>query len=199
MVGLAIIDDQSGITFVDPLVKNALKLPRQVLRNSMQGVVTIEGESKAKPCHIVQDLIVTPLDGQPEMVMPPAVMQNRIPDAIDQVPSRRDVANTHGYEDFARHFPEKDTKWPTLLLIGRDCMPAQWQEQYYSEENQEQMVSKTPLGWTLIGFPGSPTTHLLSHPTKTKNSRRGRRDTHRRRNSNRARSSTVNLMTNNPI
>ena len=111
---------------MDPMVKDALKLPRQVLKNSMQGVVTIEGESKAKPCQIVQDLVVTPLDGQPEMVMPPAVMQNPIPDALDQVPSKRDVAHTRGYEEFAHHFPDKNVDWPTLLLIGRDCMPAQW-------------------------------------------------------------------------
>ena len=138
---------------MDPLVKDALKLPRQVLENSMQGVVTIYGEFKAKPCHIVQDLVVTPLDGQPEMVMPPAVMQNPIPDALDQVPSRHDVAHTRGYEEFAHHFPDKDVNWPTLLLIGRDCMPAQWQEQNYGEDNQAQMVSKTPLGWTLMGSP----------------------------------------------
>ena len=125
IVGLAIIDDQSGLTFVDPIVKEALKLPRQVLKNSMQGVVTIEGESKAKPCHIVHDLVVTPLDGQSEMVMPPAVMQNPIPDALDQVPSKHDVAHTRGYEEFAHHFPDKDVNWPTLLLIGRDCMLAQ--------------------------------------------------------------------------
>ena len=102
----------------------------------MQGVITIEGESKSNPCHIIHDLVITPLDGQAKMAMPPAVMQNNIPDVLDQVPSKQDIAHTRGYGQFAHHFPDKDVHWPTLLLIGRDYVPAQWQEQYYHKDNQ---------------------------------------------------------------
>ena len=165
----------------------------------MQGVVTIEGESKAKPCHVIHDLVVTPLDGQSEMVMPPAVMQNPIPDALDQVPSKRDVAHTRGYEEFSRYFPEKDANWPTLMLIGRDCMPAQWQEQYYCDENRGQMVSKTPLGWTLMGFPESqPPVHVVLNPNN-KNHQRARQRRNRRRNRHHDSSSATNFMTHNSI
>ena len=80
-------------------------------------------------------------------------MQNEIPDSLDQIPSRKEVEETPGYSDFAQYFPEKQKDWETILLIGRDCMEAMWQEQYYSDENRSQMVAKTPLGWTLIGSP----------------------------------------------
>ena len=182
------------------MVKDALRLPRQVLKNSMLGVQTIEGEAQAKPCHIVQDLVVTPLDGQPEMAMPPAVMQNPIPDALDQVPSKRDVAHTRGYEEFAQYFPEKDANWPTLMLIGRDCIPAQWQEQYYCDDNQGQMVSKTPLGWTLMGSPEfRPSAYVVSGDKNNKNRRRNRRRGNGRRNGHHASPSATNFMTSRSI
>ena len=63
------------------------------------------------------------------------------------------MEKTPGYSMFAHEFPEKKDEWETILLIGRDCMEAQWQEQFYSAENRSQMVAKTPLGWTLIGSP----------------------------------------------
>ena len=95
--GLAIIDDQASVTFVDPSVKWLLKLPSRVLRPSRQATVTINGPSEEKPCHILKDLVVTPLDGQKALTLPPAVMQSKIPSARDQIASRKEVANTKGY------------------------------------------------------------------------------------------------------
>ena len=60
---------------------------------------------------------MTPLDGQPEIALPPAVMQNTIPDALDQVPSREDVANTPGFKHFASKFPEKQDSWQTTKIV----------------------------------------------------------------------------------
>ena len=37
LVGLAIIDDQAAMTFVDPLIRTALKLPPEVMKAVMQG------------------------------------------------------------------------------------------------------------------------------------------------------------------
>ena len=153
MVGLAIIDDQAGRTYVDPLVARNLKLPRKVQRESSHGTITIEGESAIKPCHVISGLRIAPLIGQKEVALPEVIMQNEIPDSLDQIPSRKEVEETPGFSDFAQYFPEKQNDWETILLIGRDCMEAMWQEQYYSDENRSQMVAKTPLGWTLIGSP----------------------------------------------
>ena len=66
ITGLAIIDDQAGIIFVDPMIQKALKLPPEAMKATMQGSITIEGESQ-EPCHLVHGLVVTPLDGQPKI------------------------------------------------------------------------------------------------------------------------------------
>ena len=93
------------------------------------------------------------MNGQNEIALPEVIMQNEIPDSLDQIPSRKEVEETPGFGMFAHEFPEKQDDWETILLIGRDCMEAQWQEQHYSAENRSQMVARTPLGWTLIGSP----------------------------------------------
>ena len=151
MVGLAIIDDQASRTYVDPLVDKILKLPSRVKKLTSHGTITINGESPITPCHLVSGFVIAPLDGQKEIVLPEVIIQNEIPDSLDQIPSRREVEETPGYSMFAHEFPEKKDEWETILLIGKDCMEAQWQEQFYSTENRSQMVAKTTLGWTLIG------------------------------------------------
>ena len=146
MVGLAIIDDQAGRTYLDPLVARNLKLPSEVKKVSSHGTITIEGESQIRPCHVISGLCIAPLNGQREIALPEVIMQNEIPDSLDQIPSRKEVEETPGYSMFAHEFPEKKDEWETILLIGRDCMEAMWQEQFYSDENRSQMVAKTPLG-----------------------------------------------------
>ena len=78
ITGLVIIDDQSAMTFVDPLINQALKLPQEVMLPSTQATLTIQGESEAKPCHIIEGLVVTPLDGQLNITLLPVIMQNKI-------------------------------------------------------------------------------------------------------------------------
>ena len=152
--GLAIIDDQSSISFVDPAVGQVLDIPVTSTRASTQSTITIEGQSRPQPCKIIHGLIITPLDGRRAIKLPPVVMQHSISDSVHQVPSPEDVADTVGFQHLAGYFPKKNPNWPTLLLIGRDCLEAQWQEQYYpTSENPSQMVFKTPLGWTLVGSP----------------------------------------------
>ena len=75
-VGLAIIDDQAGRTYLDPLVDRTLKLPPEAKKLSTHGTITIEGESRIKTCHLISGLIVTPLDGQKEIALPEVIMQN---------------------------------------------------------------------------------------------------------------------------
>ena len=145
LLGLAIIDDQAAMTFVDPMVKNALKLSQESMEPSMLSTLTIEGESAVKPCHFINDLVVTPLDGQTKITLPTAIMQNKIPDARDQVPSQKEVANTPGLEVFAYHFKNNKKHVPTILLFGRNCMMAQRQEQYYNAQSSDHIISQTPL------------------------------------------------------
>merc|ERR1712020_59654 len=55
MVGLAIIDDQAGRTYLDPLVARNLKLQSEVKKVSSHGTITIEGDS---------GLRIAPLNGE---------------------------------------------------------------------------------------------------------------------------------------
>ena len=113
----------------------------------MQAVITIEGRSSPRPCGIIRNLVISPLTGNLEIELPPSVMQNPIPNAWNQIPSPADVASKEGFSHLAGYFPEKDPIWPTLLLIGRDCIKAQWQKKYHAKGgNLTQMAVKTPLG-----------------------------------------------------
>ena len=107
MVGLAIIDDQAGRTYLDPLVARNLKLPEKVKKKSSHGTITIEGESRIKPCHLISGLRIAPLNEEREIALPEVIMQNEIPDSLDQIPSRKEVEETPGYSMFAHEFPEK--------------------------------------------------------------------------------------------
>ena len=101
-------------------------------------------------------LVIAPMDGQPSIDLPPSVKQNKIPEAWDQVPCKKDVEKTRGFTEYAPCFPEKDRSknvLPSFILVGRDCMAAQKQEQFFSDENPAQIVAKTPLGYALVGSP----------------------------------------------
>ena len=112
--GLAILDDQSSIPFVDPAVGQVLDIPVSSTRTSTQSTITIEGQSRPQPCKIIHGLIITPLDGRRAIKLPPVVMQHSIPDSVDQVPSPEDVAETVGFQHLAGYFPKR-------TLIGRHC------------------------------------------------------------------------------
>ena len=131
-IGLAIIDDHSTITFMDPQALDMMEMPNNQLRESSLATITVQGTSSRAPCHLINGLIVSPLEGDSSITLPPTYIQNTLPSAIDQVPSRKAVASTPGFKHLADRFPAKDVNWPTLLLIGRDCVEAQHQKQIYS-------------------------------------------------------------------
>ena len=152
-IGLAIIDDHSTITFMDPQALDMMDMPNSQLRESSLATITVQGTSSRAPCHLINGLIVSPLEGDSSITLPPTYIQNTLPNAIDQVPSRKAVASTPGFKHLADRFPAKDVNWPTLLLIGRDCVEAQHQKQIYSKQNKDIIATETPLGMTLIGTP----------------------------------------------
>ena len=135
---------------------------------------------------VISGLVVTPLDGQKEIVLPEVIMKNEIPNTWDQIPSLEEVSVTPGFEDCSHLFPQKEPAWETILLIGRDCMAAQWQEQFFDEKNgnTSQMLAKTPLGWTLIGTPAYLVVNRRNRRNKRKYRRRNRNRNRRRRSYN---------------
>ena len=152
-MGLAMIDDQSSVTFMDPDAARALQLPRNFLAQDTLATSTVQGESKPVPCQVIEGLYVTPLAGDIKVMLLATTIMNPLPNAIDDVPSPDDVANLPGLGRYAKHFPPKNPRWPTILLIGRDCIAAQQQEQFTDSQNQHQILAKTRLGWTAMGSP----------------------------------------------
>lgn len=71
----------------------------------------------------------------------------------DEVASMEEVKEMKPH--LAKHhpnFPRRRATWKTLILLGRDCPWAMPQEIVnVPEEDNGLIVSKTPLGWTLIG------------------------------------------------
>ena len=90
---------------MDPAVGQVLDIPDTSIMASTQSTITIEGQSRPKPCKIIHGLAITPLDGRRVIKLPPVVMQNDLPDSVEQVPSPGDVADTVGFEHLAGYFP----------------------------------------------------------------------------------------------
>ena len=56
-----------------------------------------------------------------------------------------------GFEHLADKFPQDLADLRTVMLIGRDCIMAQRQRQFTSNQNKQQIASETPLGWCIMG------------------------------------------------
>ena len=125
MEGLAIIDEQASLTFLDPKALERLQVPDSQLRPSALATSTIEGVSAKKPCKYLKDLQVSPIDGSRTINISSSVIRDELPDNIREVPDIGDVQSVPKFRKVAGHFPRKNNSWPTILLIGRDCMPAQ--------------------------------------------------------------------------
>ena len=166
IIGLAIIDNQSTLTFMDPEALKALQLPKHLIQRDRLATSTIQGDSGPLPCQTIEGLRVYSLTSDARIDLPLTTVLNPLPDAIDDVPSPDDVAAFPGLGNYAKHFPPKNQAWPTILLIGRDCIVAQQQEQFCSAQNQHQIIVKTPLGWTVMGSPPEEKTAYYGRPKR---------------------------------
>ena len=56
-----------------------------------------------------------------------------------------------GFEHLAEEFLQDCADLKTVILIGRNCILAQRQQQFTSSRNRHQIASETPLGWCIMG------------------------------------------------
>ena len=154
--GLAIIDDQASITIVAPFVANRLRIPDHELVSAVLSITTVEGTSAPEPCKIINELTVSSIDNETNISLPPTYIYKPLPNAIDEIPAPADVAEIAGLEDLASKFHNKNNEWRTIIIIGRDCIRAQTQEQTRFATDGTPMATKTPFGWTLIGEKNQP-------------------------------------------
>ena len=88
-----------------------------------------------------------------------AAMAYKLPDILQNVPSPEEVAAIPGLSHLAEKFPIKKD-WPTIILLGRDCMQAQPQTHHTWSKDKCQLAVQTPLGWAIMGRPAKATRPL---------------------------------------
>ena len=148
--GLAILDDQASISPLHPPIISRLGIKKENLIPTTLAVQTIEGTARSQPCSLVEGISVQSLDRTNEITLPPTYVYKVLPQAIEEIPDRKEVEAIPGLEHLAKYFPIKQ-EWTTVILIGRNCPLAQIQEQAMVSRSERQIASKTPLGWVLIG------------------------------------------------
>lgn len=109
-------------------------------------------------CQSVQNLVISPLSGDPPINLENALTQN-LPNVIHDIPTPTEVSSIPGLSHLSSKFPTKQN-WPTILLLGRDCMQAQIIIQQVPSRDKNQLAVETPLGWTIIGKPARTTKPL---------------------------------------
>ena len=151
-------------------------LSPNALKNDRLATVTVQGTSTDQPCQIATGLSVAPLNNPKRKIqLPTTYIQNEIPSASQEVPTRREVAQMPGFEHLAPNFHYTDKGWSTILLIGRNCIEAQMQRQVSSPRNKSQLAAETPLGWVIIGprSPCQPGPHTRHRQTKLAKVKKG--------------------------
>ena len=118
--GLAILDDQANITMIDPSIITKLKIRPSDVKQTYLSTTTIQGTSYPEPCELADGLIASAIDGQNPIPLPKCYVNEHLPNAIDEVPSKEAVASIQGLQHLQSQFPIKEN-WPTIALIGRDC------------------------------------------------------------------------------
>ena len=86
---------------------------------------------------------------------------------IREVPTPEEISTIPGLSHLSSKFPKKQN-WPTILLLGRDCIHAFDQMQQTQSEDKHQRATKTPLGWAIIGKP-APSTRPLKKNASSEN------------------------------
>ena len=151
--GLALLDDQSDVTLVDPAVVSALAIQPSQLNKANFTIRTVQGISQDEVL-ILEGLQVSSIDSTYKVELPFAYIHKPLEDSSKQIPEPEVISSIPGVAHLAQYFHKKEDL-PTLILIGRDCPLAHLQEQMKPSNDQLTVASKTPFGWVLIGSPHS--------------------------------------------
>ena len=125
---------------------------------------TVNGIHKSDTS-IIKNLLITPLSGDDPIQIDNA-RTCHLPKSLSLVPTPQEVSTIPGLSHLAGEFPAKKY-WPTIILLGRDCIQVQKHLQYVSSEDKHQLAIQTPLGWTIMGKPAQATCPLPSSPSHT--------------------------------
>merc|ERR1712082_405946 len=152
MRGFAIIDDQSSLTILDPSAVELMGLPSDIMATGNLSTTTVQGTSAPERCITVSGLQVASVKQVGDKIeLPSAYLQKSFEDLHPDVPTKSQVMEMPGMEHLAGEFLQECADLKTVLLIGRNCIAAQRQNQFTSSRNRHQIASETPLGWCIMG------------------------------------------------
>ena len=92
--GLAIIDDQATLSLVYPDVIEELGIAHSDISSSALTTTTING-TKSQMCQSVQNLMISPLSGDPPINLENALTQD-LPNVIQDIPTPTEVLSIPG-------------------------------------------------------------------------------------------------------
>ena len=145
---LAILDEQSQKSFVDPKLIDLLNLPTSCISHVSYSLTTLGGNSDQICGQIVSNLRVRGVHDTQWINLPPCYTNPNLPDTSNEIAGPEDVLECPHIKEFAPHFPPIESRWEVLLLIGVDCSEA-LQTSCFGE--RPPYVHRTALGYTLVG------------------------------------------------
>lgn len=150
--GLAIIDEGSAVTLVGKEVLSQLQIPSQHLSPTPFMITTGDRTTPLHTQRSVRGLRVAPLvEPASYAEISECIEWKNLPQSIGEVATPEEVARMSGLEHLKNLFPPVDPSWPTLVLLGRDCLWAMQHKQFIPPKENGPMAVHTPLGWALIG------------------------------------------------
>ncbi len=157
------MDDQATLSFIDPNIIAKLDIDNKDKLPHSHTTATIHGIGPPRKCLKIKGLIIKPLSNDAPIKLESALTQ-KLPNALQEIPTTEEVSAIPGLSHLSPKFPTKQN-WPTILLLGRDCMKAQQQSHLTWSEDESQLAVKTPLGWAIMGKPALSTRPLRQIPT----------------------------------
>ena len=147
--GLAIIDDQASHSLVYPTVIEDLGIEKQDQCLVTHSTTTILGLAVPSNAFIIEGLIIKPNYGNTPIQLERAIT-HPLPNMLQSIPSREQVNSIPGLKDLALQFPKKQN-WPTVLLLGRDCLEVLIQTNQTWSDDGCLLATRTPLGYVVMG------------------------------------------------
>ena len=152
--GLALIDNQSTSTWIDGAVDALLRVDPRFVSQEKIKLTTMDRINAEHQGRMITGLQIAPYHKTTDVLWQftelPEWHERYITPVATKVASVEDVRDmAPSVAQFNENFPERRPAWETLILIGRDCLWAMQQETVNDDDGL--IVSRTPLGWTLVG------------------------------------------------
>ena len=141
------LDNCSQGTFIKKDILKSLDSPKI---NTKVTIKTITGTT-TEDADIVNDLIVSSIDGSNQIDLPKVFSRENLPIDQDAIPTPERVRKWSHLQEIADEIPDLDCDVPIGLLIGVNCPAALRPLEVIKEENGGPFAQRTAFGWCIVG------------------------------------------------